>query len=178
MLEDSEMKGLYPFLGYVAVLLPVLSVVKAQPDTMGWTGSESSLDTVVKFAATILSCRAKKDAEIVKRHTVDESTAMDMGDGEVFRGGGLVRFAHCRQIFQTDKVFYGKSKVGDRVLEYSYVEMSEAFPMEGKAIPKNAKVIVVLDNEDRIIKALPDTEENRKAVALALSRCRERKKAY
>jgi hypothetical protein len=155
-------------------LKQLLGAEKAIAGAERWPGSDSTLDTLAPFTATVIAATAKGNAEIVSRHSSHMSTAMDTGDGELIRGGGYVTFAYCRQKFQTTEVLHGSAKTGDRVLEYGYVEKSDAFPgpRDEEAIPSNARTVLLLGKDGRIMKALPDTKENRTGVRRALSRYR------
>ena len=103
---------------------------------------------------------------------------MEMGGGEVIEGGGTVTYAYCRQKFAEREVLHGDTKAEDGVLEYGYVEKSDAFPgaREEKAIPSDARILLLLGKEGKIMKALPNTKENRDAVQSALARNKEKQK--
>jgi len=103
---------------------------------------------------------------------------MDMGDGGVIRGGGTVTYAYCRQTFANMELLHGDAKVEERVLEYGYVEKSDAFPgpRGENVIPSDTKVILLLGKDGKIMKALPDTKDNRESVQLAVSRHHEKQK--
>jgi len=158
--------------------LPALGAEKTIADAKGLPGSGSTLDTLTPFTAAVIACTAKEDAEIVKRLSSHISTVMDMGGGDVIEGGGTVTYAYCRQKFTNMKLLRGDGMLEDRALEYGYVEKSDAFPgpRDEKAIPSGARVVLLLGTKGNVLKALPDTKENRDAVRLALSRHQEKQK--
>ena len=131
-----------------------------------WPGSGSSLQALAPATAAVLAAVAKKKAEIQSRHAAHLSTQRTLDQGEVVVGGGYVVFAQCRQRFQVLEVLRGDGKPGDRVLEYGFVEKTEGFPLPGiqEPIPAGAKVILLIGEKGDVLKALPDTQENRKAV--------------
>jgi hypothetical protein len=136
-----------------------------------WPGARSSLQALAPETATVLVAVAKEKAEIQSRQAAHLSTQQTLGKGEVIEGGGYVFFAQCRQKFQVVKILHGQGKPGDRVLEYGFVEKTEGFPLppiEG-LIPAGVKLILLLAEKGTLLKALPDTQENRKAVLAVLS---------
>jgi len=173
------MRGLILIALGLTTSFPVLGAETVVVEAKRWPGSDSTLDALAPFTVTVIACTAKEKAEIVKRHSSHISTAMDLGGGEVVHGGGTVTYAYCRQKFETVEVLHGNANTGDRVLQYGYVEESDAFPgpRNEKAIPFKAKAILLVGKEGRIMKALPDTVENRDAVRSALSRYAERERA-
>src|SRR5262249_55300474 len=127
--------------------------------------------------ATVIAGVTKGKAEVHARHAAHLSTSASHGDGPVIRGGGIMISAQCRQKFRVLEVLHGESKTGDRVLEYEFVERAQGFPLPGQEepIPDGAMVLLLLDRKGRVLKALPDNAENRKAVRAALPRKDERK---
>ena len=119
----------------------------------------------------MIACTAKGEAEIVKR--------LDGWETSVTRGYVHVACSYCRQKFQDMELLHGKASLEDRVLEYGYVE-EDTFPVprNEKAIPPNAKVILWLGKDGGIVKALPNTKENREAGCgwLYLRRKKKRKR--
>jgi hypothetical protein len=137
-----------------------------------WPGSGSPFEALAPVTATVLAAVAKDKAEIQSRHAAHLSTRSTLARGEVIEGGGDVFYAQCRQKFQVLAILHGKGKPGDRVLEYSFVEKIEGFPLPAaqEPIPAGAKLILLMGEKGNILKALPDTPENRKAVRTALSK--------
>jgi hypothetical protein len=91
------------------------------------------------------------------------STSMSMGDGTVIHGGGYVHYAICRQSFQLLEVLHGRKPDENFILEYGFLERSDAFPgpREECPIPIGQKVVLVLGETNKLLKALPDTPDNR-----------------
>jgi uncharacterized protein (TIGR03066 family) len=136
-----------------------------------WPGARSSLQALAPETATVLVAVAREKAEIQSRQAAHLSTQRTSGEGEVIEGGGYVFFAQCRQRFQVAEILHGHGKPGDRVLEYGFVEKTEGFPLppvQGP-IPAGVKLILLIGEKGSILKALPDTQENRKAVLTVLS---------
>jgi hypothetical protein len=136
-----------------------------------WPGSGSSLQTLAPVTATVVAAVAKEKAEIQNRRAAHLSTQSTIGKGEVIQGGGYVFFAECRQKFQVQEILHGNDKAGERVLEYSFVEKTEGFPLPAvqEPIPAGVKLILLLGEKGNFLKALPDTKEHRKAVLTILS---------
>jgi hypothetical protein len=136
-----------------------------------WPGARSSLQALAPETAAVLAAVTRGKGEIKSRSATHMSTQMTVGKGEVIEGGGFVFFAQCRQKFQVVEILHGKDKPGDRVLEYGIVEKTEGFPLPAvqEAIPAGVKVILFLGEKGNLLKVLPDTQENRKAVRTALS---------
>jgi hypothetical protein len=136
-----------------------------------WPGSGSSLEALAPVTATVLVAVAKEKAEILSRHADHRSTQRILGKGEVIEGGGYVFYAQCRQTFQVLEILHGKDKPGDRVLEYGFVEKTEGFPLPAveEQIPTGAKAILLVGEKGDLLKTLPDTRENRKAIRTILS---------
>jgi hypothetical protein len=141
------------------------------PSSGRWPGSRSSLQELAHGRVTVLAAVAREKAEIHSRSAAHLSTQMTLAKGEVIEGGGYVFYAQCRQKFQVVEILHGKSKPGDRVLEYGFVEKTEGFPLPAvqEPIPAGVKLILLLGEKGNILKALPDTQENRKAVRTVLS---------
>lgn len=173
------MRRMFLILCCVAGCSPGVETEKTTTAGQGWPGAESTLDGLAPFTATVIACTAKGDAEIVARNTLTESTIMHGAGGEEIRGGGVATHARCRQEFRNIEVLHGDANAEDRVLEYGYTEKSDVHPgpPAGKPIPRGAKVILVLGKEGNLMKALPDTEENRDAVRSALARHQEKQKS-
>jgi uncharacterized protein (TIGR03066 family) len=142
-----------------------------EPGASGkWPGSGSSLEALAPVTATVLAAVAKDKAEIQSRHAAHLSTQTTLAKGEVIEGGGSVFFARCRQKFQVLEILHGNGKPGDRVLEYGFVEKTEGFPLPAvqEPIPPGAKCVLLMGDKGNILQALPDTQENRKAVRTVL----------
>ena len=135
-----------------------------------WPGARASLASLREHTASVVAAVAKGKAEVRDRHAAHLSTAMSLGRGEVIRGGGIVTYADCRQKFQVADVLRGKGEAGERAVDYTFVEKAEGFPLPApeQPIPDGAKVILLLSAKGNLLKALPDTPENRKAVRAAL----------
>ena len=142
-----------------------------EPPSGKWPGSRSSLQALAPVTTTVLAAVTKGKAEITSRNATHMSTRMTLGKGEVIEGGGFVFFAQCRQKFQVLDFLHGNGKPGDRVLEYGIVEKTEGFPLPGvqEPLPAGVKVLLLMGEQENLLKALPDTHENRKAVRTALS---------
>jgi hypothetical protein len=149
---------------------PVAPAVAAPVSDEIWLGSDVSIDAIASIVTIVVAATAKEDAVVDKRDEAHISTSMDGGGGRVIRGGGYVTFAHCRQTFTIDKVMHGEFAEGDRLLDYGFVEKSDAFPgpRAGRVIPRGVKVILFLDAQIKILKALRATAENLEAVEKAL----------
>jgi hypothetical protein len=78
--------------------------------------------------------------------------------------------AECRQSFAISEVLAGSISKGKLDLAYAFNEEAEGSPSPPQevAIPIKARVIILLGADRRILKAMPDTPENRKAVQTAL----------
>jgi hypothetical protein len=151
----------------------------AEPVVPGnWPGTRSSLESLTDSTASVIAGIARGKADVLTRSAAHLSTSMSVGKGEVIKGGGVVIFAHCRQKFQALDVLHGKGKAGDRTLEYEFLEKARGFPLPApaQAIPDGAKAILLLNEKGGLLKALPDTPENRKAVRDALTRKGDAKK--
>ena len=170
------MRRLLLIVACLVVGLSARGAEKTITDSSRWPGSRSTLDTLAPFTTAVIACTSKGDAETVKRHSSHMSTAMDMGGGRVISGGGTVTYAYCRQKFTKMELLQGETKAEERVLEYGYVEKSDAFPgpRVERVIPPDTRVILLLGKEGKIMKVLSDTKENREAVQAALSRYQER----
>jgi hypothetical protein len=131
-----------------------------------WPGARSSLQALAPETATVVVAVARHKAEIHGRRAAHLSTQTTVGKGEVIEGGGYVFYAQCRQKFQVLEILRGQGKPGDRVLEYSFLEKTEGFPLPPvqEPIPAGEKLILLLGKKGNFLKALLDTEENRKAV--------------
>jgi hypothetical protein len=136
-----------------------------------WPGARSSLQALVPETATVVVAVARDKAEIHGRRAAHLSTQTTLGKGEVIEGGGYVFYAECRQKFQVLAILRGQDKPGDRVLEYSFVEKTEGFPLPPvqESFPADVQLILLIGEKGNVLKALPDTQENRKAVRTALS---------
>jgi hypothetical protein len=119
----------------------------------------------------VFSAIAREEAKIQAGDGAHLSTQTTLDRGEAIAGGGLVFCATCRQKFAVLEVLHGKGKTGDRVLEYGLVEKTEGFPLPEvqEPIPGGAKIILLMRDKEAVLKALPDTPENRKAVQTVLS---------
>lgn len=140
---------------------------KAPDRPKPWPGADTPLSTAVEYAALIVRAKAVDEASIQQRRTVHYSTAMDLGGGEMLRGGGPIDYLECRQTLRVVGVLAGLRRPEKLTLNYSVVDRSERFPgrrQEEQPIPKGAEVILVLHPSGMLNKALPDTAENRKAV--------------
>ena len=169
MLDVSFQMRVLLFLFLSVVAWPVFGAEKTISDPRGLPGSDLTLDALASSTTAVIACTAKGEAEIVKR--------LDGWETSVTRGCVHVACAYCRQKFQDMELLHGKASLEDRVLEYGYVE-EDTFPVprNEKAIPPNAKVILWLGKDGGIVKALPNTKENREAVRLALSQAEEKAK--
>jgi uncharacterized protein (TIGR03067 family) len=136
-----------------------------------WPGARSSLQALAPKTTTVVVAVAKDNAEIHSRRTAHLSTQTTLGKGEVIEGGGYVFYADCRHKFQVLEILRGQGKPGDRVLEYSFVEKTEGFPLPPvqEPLPADIKLILLIGEKANVLKALPDTQENRNAVLTALS---------
>jgi hypothetical protein len=134
-----------------------------------WPGARSSLASLADSTATVVAAVAKGKAEIHTRYGAHLSTMTTLGDGRVIRGGGMLTTAHCRQKFQVLDVLHGKGETGERAVEYEFVERAQGFPLpaQERPVPDGAKVLVLVDEKGNLLKAMPDTPENRKAVRAA-----------
>jgi uncharacterized protein (TIGR03066 family) len=141
------------------------------PSHEKWPGARSSLQALAPETATVVAAVARDKAEIQSRHAAHMSTQTTVGKGEVIEGGGYVFFAECRQRFQVVAILQGHGKPGDRVLEYGFVEKTEGFPLPPvqEPIPAGVKLILLLGEKGNLLKALPDSQQNRKAVLAVLS---------
>jgi uncharacterized protein (TIGR03066 family) len=135
-----------------------------------WPGARSSLQALVPETAAVVVAVAKDKAEIQSRQATHVTTQTTLGKGEVIEGGGYVFFAQCRQKFQVVEILRGQGKPGDRVLEYTYVEKTEGFPLPPvqEPIPADVQLILLMGEKGNILKALPDTQESRRAVLTVL----------
>jgi hypothetical protein len=137
-----------------------------------WPGGETSLERAVESTAAVAVARAAGPIEIVERSAAHLSTQTSRADGTVLSGGGMVFYAHGRQKFDVADYLHGKGKVEERTIEIDYVERAQGFPLPSPKtpIPNGLKVLLLLDEKGGYVKALPDTPENRKAVAAALKK--------
>ena len=136
-----------------------------------WPGARSSLQALAPETTTVVVAVARDKAEIHSRRAAHLSTQMTLGKGEVIEGGGYVFYAECRQKFQVVEILRGQGKTGDRVLEYSFLEKKEGFPLPPvqEPFPADVKLILLIGEKGSVLKALPDTQENRKTVLTVLS---------
>jgi hypothetical protein len=141
-----------------------------------WPGSRSSPQALAPETATVVVAVAREKAEIQRRQAAHLITQTTSGKGEVIEGGGFVFFAQCHQEFQVLAILRGHDKPEDRVLEYGFVEKTEGFPLPPvqEPIPAGVKLILLIGEKGRIPKALPDTQQNRKAVLTLLSEPKEK----
>lgn len=147
------------------------------PPSGKWRGSRSSLQALAPVTTTVLAAVAKEKVEILSRNAAHLSTQTTLGKGEVIEGGGYVFFARCRQKFQVLEILHGNGKLGDIILEYGIVEKTEGFPLPAvqEPIPPGVKFLLLMGEKGNILKALPATQENRKAVRTVLSEPKEKK---
>jgi hypothetical protein len=141
------------------------------PSSEKWPGARSSLQALAPETATVVVAVARDKPDIHSRRAAHLSTQTTLGKGEVIEGGGDVFYAECRQKFQVLEILRGQGKTGDRVLEYSFLEKEDGFPLPPVQEPFSADVrlILLIGEKAKILKALPDTQENRKAVLTAVS---------
>src|SRR5262249_53602063 len=109
-----------------------------------WPGARSSLQALAPETATVVVAVGTDMAEIQSRQAAHLSTQTTVGKGEVIEGGGYVFYAQCRQKFQVLEILRGQGKPGDRVLEYSFVEKTEGFPLPPVQEPFPADVKLIL----------------------------------
>jgi hypothetical protein len=133
------------------------------------------LQALAPATAAVLAAIAKDKAEIQSRHAAHRSTQTTLGKGEVIEGGGYVFSARCRQTFHVREVLHGKDRQdrpGDQVLEYGFVEKTEGFPLPAieKSIPAGAEALLLVGEKGHVLRALPDTPENRKILRTVLSK--------
>lgn len=136
-----------------------------------WPGARSSLQALATETATVVVAVARDEAEIHGRHAAHLSTQTTVGKGELIEGGGYVFYAQCRQKFQVLEILHGQVKPGDLPLEYSIVEKTDGFPLPPvqEPIPAGVKLILLTGKKGTILKAIPESQENRKAVLAILS---------
>ncbi len=161
----------------VAVAPPAPAVAKPASDRT-WPGSDRSIESIADSVSVVIEAITKNDAAVTKRDESHVGTSMTVG-GHVIRGGGSVTFVRCRQTFAAKKVLYGKFVVGDHLLHYGFVEKSDAFPgpRAQTAIPSGTEVLLFLDAQARILKALGATPADREAVEEAIPRLGKKPKA-
>ncbi len=92
----------------------------------------------------------------------------------------MVSVAHFRQTFVIAEVIAGSAIAGETNLEYGFVVRAEGLPTprRGSAIPSGEQVILLLTETGSILKALPDTEPNRKQVDDFIPSIRKTEAAY
>jgi hypothetical protein len=134
-----------------------------------WAESPASLEKVAPATRTVLACTAREKAEVVKRSAAHLSTSMSVGDGQVIEGGGIVVWANCRPKVRVTEVLHGKGKPGERVVGYTIVESSDAFPgpRARRPIPVGARALLLLGEDGRVLRTLRDDAEARAAVRKA-----------
>jgi hypothetical protein len=99
------------------------------------------------------------------------SGGMDMGGGEWVMGGGSSTLVLCRQRFSISEALVADISTGKVELSYGFFEKHERSPgpsYEEMAIPIKARVILLLGADERVLKAMPDTPENRTAIKTLL----------
>src|SRR5262249_940885 len=64
------------------------------------------------------------------------------------------------------QVLAGAGKAGEREIGYSYIESAQGFPLPrpSRPVAKGEKVVLVLGLDGRLVKVIPDTDENRKEI--------------
>src|SRR5262245_37931470 len=114
----------------IAALLSLASCFQAATaaDIGDWPGSESSLEQLTPSTATVVAAVAKTGDAVLHRSGGCIMTQMDIGNGRVIQGGGMVTYATCRQTFEVVEVLHGASPKEQRVLEYGFCERAQAFP--------------------------------------------------
>ena len=140
----------------------------ASADARRWPTHEVGLHVAVSSATEVVRATAVGEAEITRRRTEFIDAISDAGPGTGIDAGGDITYAECRQTFEVTEVICGDTWLGERDIAYEYVEEATTViihPWVEQAIPAGAEVILLLDERGRIVKALPDTEANRDAVA-------------
>jgi hypothetical protein len=131
-------------------------------------GCSSTVATLAPHTSSAVVAVAEAEARITGRHSIHFSAGhVDSGDVE---GGGTKTLAECRQSFAISEVLAGSISKGKLELAYAFNEEAEGFPSPPQevAIPPQARVILLLGADRRILKAMPDTPENRKTVQTAV----------
>jgi HEAT repeat protein len=132
-----------------------------------WPDAETPLDQATGHAASVLRATDGSRAEVYERGRMHMSTV-----GEHGRGGGFLTEVRCRQSFKVVEALRGQPVAGRRAVQYRFIEESHCFPgpKAEQAVPANTDVILLLDEKGGLVKALPDTEEERKAVKTAMEK--------
>ena len=131
-------------------------------DHKSWVTFDVSFDSAAKRTVEVLRGVFVDEAKITKRDRCHMSTYME----EVGHGGGYVTFARCSQRFSVAEVLTGRGRLGELPIEYGYVEKAEGGPLPSEAspIPKGARVVLALGVSSVLLKAIPDTDENRRSI--------------
>lgn len=155
--------------GFLLAALPMLPAQAAAaeplvPPQFGMEllpGSDVDRGRAMREASIVLVVRAQDDLKITKRLASHTSTVM--GD---IRGGGNVTYAYGKQTFDVLEVLRGQAKTGTQEVAYGFCEESRAFPgpKSEQAVRKGETVLLFQGDKDVLLKVLPDTPENRKAV--------------
>lgn len=140
------------------------------PNSGRWPGADASLESLRSRTTAVVAVAALGPVQKGKTYAAHVSTAMDAG-GRTIRGGGIVISTECRQEFRITEVLHGTARPEKRTVEYVIVE-SRAFPGPASSapIPAGARTLLLLDEKGRLLQALPDNPENRRAVQDAFSR--------
>lgn len=104
---------------------------------------------------------ASRGMEVVRAFAASEPVMM--GD---LNGGGMVMSATCKQKFTVSQVLAGAGRVGEREVSYSFIEKALGFPLPRpiRPVAKGDKVVLVLDVNGSLVKVIPDSNDNRKAI--------------
>jgi hypothetical protein len=170
------MKGI--FVGVLCVitlgLLPSTMAGEKLEVSPTWPSARVQLDKAVSSAFQIVTAVAIKDPEVTRQPGAFMDGRRTYAGGSYMDGAHTV-YAHCRQEFSFVEFLYGKGSLKNRVIEYSFREISNVLPMPQGAwknessIPKDSKVILVLDDKGKLLKVLPDTEINREEIKRGLA---------
>jgi hypothetical protein len=123
--------------------------------------SDLSAEKAAAWGAEVVRAVAASDASVTDRHSAHLSTR----SGRI-EGGGMVTWASCKQKFSVPKVLAGAGKAEEREIAYTYIESALGFPLPRprRPVANGDKVVLVLGVDGKLVKVIPDTDENRKEI--------------
>jgi len=157
------MKRLPPIAaGFLALMMASSPAADGLNQGARWPTASVDLSFALSNAISVVVA-VSTNRDVTGRGRSHISTRMPLPGGRMIEGGGYVTQADCRQGFRFLQLLRGKQPAHTFVLEYGFVEKSDAFlgPKTECPIPLNQNVILLIGKTNNLLKVLPDTLENR-----------------